>query len=190
MTLWWHRETPSITVLIDDDAETEFQYIKKKLLSQNIDVTILDIKNDLGVYVAVCILKQNEYPVVTYGSAAHIDFKSAVKHALYEAVSCIAGLRYEFIHFKQYLPKLEYPDFIKDNSETNLSDYKRNLNLEKAINRYDIYYSYIVVEDGFLVKAYCFELQPTLYCETVPLTKRFFLANTNDVRIKENFPFL
>ena len=43
---------------------------------------------------------------------------------------------------------------------------------------------------GYLVKAYCYELQSILYCETVSLTKRFFKANTSDVVIKEYFPFL
>lgn len=190
VTLWWHRETSSKTLLIDDIAENDCVYIKNQLLRENIELTILNIENDLGVYVVVCILKQNDYPSITYGSAAHFNINDAVKHAIFEAISCIAGLRYEFIHFKQIYTTFVYPNFIMNNPITNLSDYEEILSLETVINKYDLFYSYVNTKKGYLVKAYCYELQSTLYCETVPLTKRFFKANTSDVVIKEYFPFL
>lgn len=191
ITLWWYRETPSRTIIIDDAIDdTDFLYIKEQLSKQNISLTLLEIENDLGVYVIVCILRQDEYPSITYGSAAHFNIQEAVKHAIFEAISCIAGLRYEFIHFKHTCTHFVFPTFIATNSLVKLSDYRKILSLEQAITQYDIYYSYIVTEDGYLVKAYCYELQPTLYSETVPLTKRFFTASTSDVIIKEYFPFL
>lgn len=189
ITLWWHRETKSKTVLLEE-VESEFLHIKKELQRQDIEFTILDIENDLGVYVVVCILQQSEYPKITYGSAAHFDIKEAVKHAVFEAITCIAGLRYLFINFKQKYAEYIYPNFIKDNVFINLSDYTETLSLDTAISKYDLYYSYITAKDGYLVKAYCYELQSTLYCDTVPLTKRFFLASNKEVVIKENFPFI
>ncbi len=190
VTLWWHRETSSRIIVIDDDTDENIKIIRNQLLNQGIDITLLDIENDLGVYVVVCILKQDDFPSITYGSAAHFEIKGAVKHAIFEAISCIVGLRYEFIHLKKIRTSFTYPDFISDNPLTNLSDYKEILNLKTAINKYDIYYSYISADEGYLVKAYCYELQPTLYSATVPLTKRFFRVNKKEVRIKEDFPFI
>lgn len=189
ITLWWHRETSSRSILIDD-ADNELLFIKNKLLTQGIELTILEIENDLGVYVVVCILRQSEYPLITYGSAAHFNIKEAIKYAIFEAVSCIVGLRYEFIHLKKTYNNFVYPNFIKSNQIIKLSDYQLTMSLETAINQYDIYYTYISTNEGHLVKAYCFELQPTLYCDTVPLTKRFFKASEQEIIIKEYFPFL
>ncbi|EHD0812491.1 hypothetical protein JSP16_002373 [Staphylococcus pseudintermedius] len=87
--------------MIDDDTDENIKIIRNQLLNQGIDITLLDIENDLGVYVVVCILKQDDFPSITYGSAAHFEIKGAVKHAIFEAISCIVGLRYEFIHLKK-----------------------------------------------------------------------------------------
>ncbi len=191
ITLWWHREMPSRTIIIDDDiADSDILYIKEQLSNQNIGLTLLEIENDLGVYVIVCVLNQNDYPSITYGSSAHFNIKEAVKYAIFEAISCIVGLRYEFIHFKQIYKHFVFPIFTATNSLVKLSSYKEILSLERAITQYDIYYSFVKSEEGYLVKAYCYELQQTLYTETVPLTKRFFTANTSDVVIKKHFPFL
>ncbi len=190
ITLWWHRETKSKTILLDDRIREDISFIKKHLVEQNIKTTLLDIKNDLGVYVVVCILEQEEYPAITYGSSSHLDIHEAVKHSIFEAVSCIAGLRYNFVHYKSIENDFSYPEFIRDNEVKILSSYDIELSITTILNKYDIYYSFVKGNNGYLVKAYSFELQGTIYCDTVPLTKRFFKANDTDVVIKKNFPFL
>lgn len=64
------------------------------------------------------------------------------------------------------------------------------MSLDIALNKYNFYYTYITYEKGYLVKSYCYELQPVLYKNSVHLTKRFFLASTTQVEIKDNFPFV
>lgn len=192
VTLWWHRETESKRIILDDEINSDISALKKYLSDQNIKITILDLENDFDVYVIVCILEQDhDYPAITYGSAAHFDINVAVKHAIFEAVSCIAGLRYDFIHFNLINNDIKYPNFIENSPTLNLSSYRDIRSLDNAFKKYDMYYTYVSTqEEGYLVKAYSFELQATLYCDTVPLTKRFFKASDKDVVIKNHFPFL
>lgn len=190
ITLWWHRETISRTIILDDNSREDILSIYNLLIRQEIAITLLDIKNDLGIYVVVCILNTNDYPSYAYGSSGHFDINEAVKHAIFEAVSCIAGLRYEFIHFKRIESCNDYPEFIFKNSKKKLSEYQRICSLETVLDKYDIYVTYARGHGGYIAKAYCFELQSSLYCDTVPLTKRFFMASREDIQIKRHHPFL
>lgn len=188
ITLWWHRETESIKINVKENKE--LLEIKSKLKNSNIKSNIFLLKNDFNVYVIVAILVQEEYPRVTYGSAAHLDINEAIKHAIYEAISCISAFNYGLINFKKIYPELEYPNFVNDNKYYLNSKYPLIEDISGIFNKFDVYYTYIAVNDGFLVKSYSYNLQPVLYKDTVHLTSRFFLASNTQVKIKNNFPFM
>lgn len=187
VTIWWHRETASNKISIEEHFD--LLKIDSILKNQGVDWTILEITNDLGVYVVVSILELDDYPKCVYGSAAHINVVDAVKHSVFEAISCIAGLRYDFVHYKFKHDDLPFPNFLRNESTAKISQYKAKKSLDIAINKYNFYYSYIEVDNGYLVKSYCYEMQPTLYKDTVPLTKRLFLASEKQLSLKDIFPF-
>lgn len=189
ITLWWHRETKSVNIVIDKNRE--LRDIEANLKEQGISMKSMELVNDMGVYVVVTILQQkNDYPKVCYGSAAHFNIDEAIKRSIYEAISVIAGERYQFINNKEISEEQRIPEFLENNIEKKLSQYKEIKSLELALNKYNFYYTYSSYGKGYLVKSYCYEMQPVLYKTSVHLTKRFILASDTQVEIKEDFPFI
>lgn len=100
ITLWWHRETKSINIVIDKNEE--LKTMESTLKEQGIIMKNVELVNDMGIYVVVTILQQKkDYPRVSYGSAAHFDIEEAIKRSIYEAISVIVGERYQFLNYKE-----------------------------------------------------------------------------------------